>query len=576
MVKKNIKETIKKHNLINPGEHIVIGLSGGPDSVCLFSVLNELKDELGITLHAVHVNHGFRPGAADEDQRYVEQLCAEKGVECTSFAYDCNAIAREQGLSSEEAGRKARYESFLRVAEGLMTGDSQNTCGKNAVCSTDACQNDDFSAKSHMQIAQSAPIPADKIKIAVAQNADDQAETVLFRLLRGTGTDGLAGIAYRRKEQNIEVIRPLLDTWRKDIEAYCDEHGLQPRTDHTNLQPIYTRNKIRLDLIPYLQENFNANIMETLGRLSRIASEDKDYLWKCANEAYNRIRVHGSEPQGYTDQDNAILQGIKAVPETAEQENSVIETLNQQELAELEPAIRHRVILKALQEVGLMQDVTAAHLDAVDSILTATGESKIIELPDGYRVSVRYGEVAVYHVNHMPNEAVAFGVCQNADFSSKCLAPEQKTQKVSHADGQKTKFDKIRHALEDTKHVPSGQSATFDTIRHAAGVPNKQTAQFDADKIAAVHGVVQPVFRTRQPGDYIAIKGGRKKLQNLFVDMKIPREYRDSIKVAAVGSEILWIPEQPAKGIRTARYNHRFKLDPDTKKCLMLEIDCEI
>jgi tRNA(Ile)-lysidine synthase len=205
--------------------------------VCLFSVLNELKDDLGITLHAVHVNHGFRPGAADEDQKYVETLCAECGVESTSFLYDCNAIAEEHGLSSEEAGRKVRYESFLKIAAELVQKG----------------------------------IPEEKIKIAVAHNADDQAETVLFRLLRGTGTDGLAGMAYSRMEKNICVIRPLLDTWREDIEAYCAAQGLNTRTDHTNLQPIYTRNKIRLDLIPYLQDNFNANIMETLGRLSRIA-----------------------------------------------------------------------------------------------------------------------------------------------------------------------------------------------------------------------------------------------------------------------------------------------------------------
>jgi tRNA(Ile)-lysidine synthase len=162
MVKKNIINTIKKHNLINANEHIVIGLSGGPDSVCLFSVLNEWKDDLGITLHAVHVNHGFRPGAADEDQKYVETLCAECGVESTSFLYDCNAIAEEHGLSSEEAGRKVRYESFWKIAAELVQKG----------------------------------IPEEKIKIAVAHNADDQAETVLFRLLRGTGTDGLAGMAY--------------------------------------------------------------------------------------------------------------------------------------------------------------------------------------------------------------------------------------------------------------------------------------------------------------------------------------------------------------------------------------------
>ena len=551
MVKKNIKNTIRKHNLINADEHIVIGLSGGPDSVCLFSVLNELKEELGITLHAVHVNHGFRPGAADEDQQYVEQLCAEKGVECTSFTYDCSAIAREQGLSSEEAGRKVRYESFLKVAERLMQG-----CSGNDPQKIDG--RDDQSNK--------APVPAERIKIAVAQNADDQAETVLFRLLRGTGTDGLAGIAYRRKEQNIEVIRPLLDTWRTDIEAYCVEQGLNPRIDHTNLQPIYTRNKIRLELIPYLQENFNENIMEALGRLSRIASEDKDYLWKCAEEAYNRIRIAGSGQQDSKSSGEGTIilshQGITKTPVILDQQSTAQAPviLNQKDLADLEPAVRHRVVMRALQDVGLKQDVTAAHLDAVDSILTAAGESKTVEFPNGYRASVRYGEVAFYRditvSQNMDFVEACDMVCdKNADFSSKCHMEEQKLQKVSRDDGQR---------------------AMFDTVRHAQGAIKHQTAEFDADKIATIHGDAQPVLRTRREGDYIAIKDGRKKIQNLFVDMKVPKEYRDSVLMAAVGSEIIWIPQQPYKGIKKARYSYRYKLDMDTKNSLELEFDCEI
>lgn len=469
MVKKNIKNTIEKHNLINAGEHIVIGLSGGPDSVCLFSVLNDLKEELNFTLHAVHVNHGFRPGAADEDQKYAEQLCRENEIECTSFKYDCNEIAKQEGLSSEEAGRKARYESFLTVADEL--------------------------------IAQG--ISADKIKIAVAQNADDQAETVLFRLMRGTGTDGLAGMAYSRMERNIAVIRPLLDTWRKEIEGYCVEHSLNPRVDHTNLQSVYTRNKIRLELIPYLQENFNPNIMESLGRLSKVASEDKEYLWKCAEEAFATLRVNGAATDF---------------------------VFNQQGLAGLVPAIRHRVVMKALQELGLTQDVTFTHLEALDAVLGAEGESKMVEFPDGYRVSVRYGEVAFYRESGTYGKIASFSynVCQNDDF------------------------DKNRHA------------------------PGTQAARFDADKIAELHGEAQPVLRTRQPGDYISINGGRKKIQNLFVDMKVPREHRDTVKVVAVGSEILWIPLQQDKGIGRARYSHRFKLDSDTKNVLTIELNCGI
>ena len=531
MVKKIIKNTIKKHNLINADEHIVIGLSGGPDSVCLFSVLNELKKELQITLHAVHVNHGFRPGAAEEDQQYVEQLCAEKGVGCSSFVYDCNAVAAQEKLSSEEAGRKVRYESFLKVAEELIIQG----------------------------------IPADKIKIAVAQNADDQAETVLFRLLRGTGTDGLAGIAYRRKEQNIEVIRPLLDTRRKDIEAYCREQNLNPRIDHTNLQPIYTRNKIRLELIPYLEEHFNNNIMETLGRLSCIASEDKEYLWQSAENAYKELEVS---------------------PGVFEQKG----------LAELAPAVRHRVMMKALQQQGLTQDVTFSHLEALDAVLTAEGESRTIEFPDGYRASVRYGEVAFYRIGGEQHVAEGSGSCchQNAVLRVQVLpvaniqAKGDMSGETACAEAARTSdFDTNRHGAAPISHGAASISHGVAPISHGAapishGAAPKQdktvhqTAQFDADKVIHFHSSTRPVLRTRREGDYLSIKGGRKKLQDLFVDMKVPKEQRDRVMVAAAGSEILWLPVQPDKGIKKARYSFRCKLDKDTKKCLMLELDCEI
>ena len=546
MVKKNIRKTIEKHNLINKDEHIVIGLSGGPDSVCLFSVLNELKEELGITIHAVHVNHGFRPGAAEEDQAYVEQLCRQNGIECTSFVYDCNAIAAEEGLSSEEAGRKVRYESFLKVAEALMQD-----------------------------------VPADKIKIAVAQNADDQAETVLFRLLRGTGTDGLAGMAYSRMEKNIMVIRPLLDTWRKDIEAYCSEHGLQPRTDHTNLQPIYTRNKIRLELIPYLQENFNANIMETLGRLSRIAGEDKDYLWQCAEEAYDAlvIRPGFAQPDkvqaGRIQEAQAQSARNQAQPDRpaySEQQKNAPIIFEQKGLAELPPAIRHRVVMKALKNRGMEQDLTAAHLEAIDGILDTAGESRTVELPDGYRVSVRYGEAVFYREGA--------GCYKIADFSVGVFVKMLPDERGIAGSVEKKIPETGALCRSVEKEIPPGEMPPKG-VRIADCEACKsgrlaQIAQFDADKFTAVHGDVQPVFRTRRPGDYITIKGGRKKIQDLFVDMKVPKEHRDSVLMAAAGSEILWLPQQPEKGVKKSRYSNRYKLEQDTKNVLKLEFVCDI
>ncbi|MEL7658659.1 MAG: tRNA lysidine(34) synthetase TilS, partial [Bacillota bacterium] len=225
MITEKVKTTIVNNSLIEKGEHIVIGLSGGPDSVCLFHILYRLKDDFDISLHAVHINHGLRPGAADEDQKYTEALCADYQVPCHSFSFDVNGIAKEAGISSEDAGRQVRYRSFFEVALEI-----ERKTGRS-------------------------------VKIAVAQNRNDQAETILMRILRGTGTDGLCGIEYLRKEKGKgTIIRPLLDISREEIEEYCRENHLNPQIDLTNLKPIYTRNKIRLELLPYLRDNFNTNI----------------------------------------------------------------------------------------------------------------------------------------------------------------------------------------------------------------------------------------------------------------------------------------------------------------------------
>ena len=494
MVKKKIRDTIHKNNLINRGEHIVIGLSGGPDSVCLFSVLKELADEMDFALYAVHVNHGFRPGAAEEDQAYVEALCQQHGVSCIPFKYDCNAIAREHGLTSEEAGRKVRYESFIRVAQALI---------KNGV-------------------------PQDSVKIAVAQNADDQAETVLLRLLRGTGPDGLAGMAYSRMEQNICEIRPLLDTWRSEIETYCEEKQLLPRIDHTNLQPIYTRNKIRLQLIPYLQENFNPNIMEALGRLSRSAGEDKAYLWQQAEAAYAELKIR----DGLLQQD-----GLKQLPQP----------------------LKYRVIMKAFSQIGLDQDITTAHLEVADRILEAAGESREAEFPGGYKMIVRYGEAAFVRPEGTDTTAwdlkVRIENCyQNAGFSGELLPNAAKSAK-GNTDGSES-------PAQDTNssEPPVQEVAVFDYEKFTA-------AQCDETRIE---------LRTRREGDFLPLTNGRKKLQNYFTDEKVPKEARDKVRFAAIGSEILWIPAQPELGIKKSRYNPKYKLDSATKNRLILELICEI
>lgn len=344
MLKKRFIETLTEYELIDKGDHIVIGLSGGPDSVCLFDLLLNVADEMELTIHPVHVNHKFRPGAAEEDQAYVEELCRSRGLECKSFVVDCNALAAETGMTSEEAGRKARYDAFYDTAMEILEEDGTVS-----------------------------------VKIAVAQNANDQAETILFRLLRGTGTDGLAGIAYKRYERGICVIRPLLDFYRDEIEAYCEEKGLEPVTDHTNNEAIYARNRIRLELLPYLESKYNENIQETLVRLGHIAAADKDYIWQQTQMAYEHMIIEDEEDASADSGDEGILEIV----------------LDRAALAELHPAIRHRVVLKAFAEVGLEQDITAERLEAADKIIGKKQGPKMVEFPHGYQLKVAAGKVRV-------------------------------------------------------------------------------------------------------------------------------------------------------------------------------------
>ena len=338
-----VKDTIERHHLIRSDEHIVLGLSGGPDSVCLFHILLQLRDELGIHIHPVHVNHGLRPVAADQDQRYVEELCRSCGISCRVIAADCSALARELHLTDEEAGRKLRYDAFYEAALEILS----ELAGEHAGRLQDLT--------SH-------------VKIAVAHNADDQAETILFRILRGTGTDGLAGMAYEREERGFSVIRPILDLPREDIEEYCRENDLKPVEDHTNRQSVYARNKIRLQLLPLLEKEYNENIKACLLRMGGIAAADSEYLGACADEAYQQ----------------------------ALQERSAdVIVLDRAKLAGFHDAIRHRIVLNCFDELGLDSDITAERIAAADRIIAKKQAPKTVEMPRGYRLKVAAGKVYI-------------------------------------------------------------------------------------------------------------------------------------------------------------------------------------
>ena len=514
----SVKKLIQKESLLQKGMHVIVGLSGGPDSVCLFDMLCRLAEELALQLYPVHVNHQFRPGAAERDQAFCETLCTTRGWPCRSFVYDCAQIAEAEGMTAEEAGRKVRYEAFGMTAADLLRRG----------------------------------IAAQDIAIAVAQNANDQAETILFRILRGTGTDGLAGIAKKRyetvrwetaaksAEAQIAVIRPLLETQRAEIERYLAERNMTACIDQTNAEPIYTRNKIRLELLPYLAEQYNENIIAGLNRLGSIAQQDKAYLQETAARAFAAARVCGeTAARGETAVcvEAASHSEISTKQETAVRGREAALYLSCAVLRGLHTAIRTRVYQRALQEIGMTENFSSVQAEAIEQLLQTERPSAEAELPDGFRAARVYDKLKFYRAAH---GSAHIPTGDNA-----------KAVRDAAAAGQ-------RYRLWQT-----------DTAAYLALLAAGRLGVHGAFCADALPAGAQVEVRTRRDGDYLPIRGGRKKLQDFLVDAKVPKNRRDELLLLTCGSRILWILPSPLFHAPQLREKGRFCADAKVdRKCV--------
>ena len=247
MLKEEVLKTIETYNLIEKNDKIVIGVSGGPDSICLLHVLYGLKEKLGIEIVVAHVNHMLRD-VADLETEYVQNFCKKLGIECYVKKADILEISKTQKKGTEEVGRQIRYDFFDEVAKKTNSN-----------------------------------------KIATAHNSNDRAETVILNILRGSGLSGLKGIEPIRDNK---YIRPLINTDRQDIENYCNDNKLEPKYDKTNNENIYTRNKVRNTVIPYIKKEFNPNIIKTINRLSR---EENEYLQAITKQEFENLLIEKTE-----------------------------------------------------------------------------------------------------------------------------------------------------------------------------------------------------------------------------------------------------------------------------------------
>lgn len=310
-----VKKTIEKYNLISKNDKILIGVSGGPDSTCLLEILHEL----GFNVVVAHVNHGLRENAK-LDEEYVLKMSQKLNVPC--FIKRINLKEETNKMTLEEAGRKARYDFFYEV------------------CQKENCN-----------------------KIATAHNSNDNAETVLMNIIRGSGTTGLKGIEPFREN----IIRPLIECNRLEIENYCNEKNLSPRHDESNDEAIFTRNKIRLELIPYIEKNINSNVINNVNRMSKIVSEEEKFILNQVNEAYNSCVIKEEE--------GSLICGLKSF-------NS------------LDKVIKKRLIIKFIIKVlGNAKDIERVHIEDILKLCENNVGKKYLTPNKHIKISVDKGKV---------------------------------------------------------------------------------------------------------------------------------------------------------------------------------------
>ena len=293
-MKNKVLQTISKYNLVESGDKIVLGVSGGPDSISMLDILKGLKKELNFEIVVAHINHMIRAEAVD-DEKYVSDYCKKNNIEFYVKRIDVLQIANDKKIGTEEAGRKVRYEFF----EEVMKKTNAN-------------------------------------KIAIAHNKNDKIETIIMHLLRGSGISGLKGIEPKR---NNKYIRPIIECEREEIEHYCEINKLNPCIDKTNLENEYTRNKIRNVVIPYVKNEFNPNVIETIDRLSQVATEESNYIDLQTQKTYQKLIIEKTE--------NKISLKLK-------------------EFNEQEKVIKNRIILLVVKELmGSSEGIEKIHIEDI-------------------------------------------------------------------------------------------------------------------------------------------------------------------------------------------------------------------
>ena len=365
---------IRQHELLKAGDRVGVAVSGGIDSVALLRLLLELRGELGIVLSVVHFNHKLRGAESDADEQFVAELARRHDLEFFCDSDDVAGHAREEGVSLETAARELRYGFFRSLLEV--------TSGANAPAQIESLS----------RSAESAAPPAVLNKVATAHTLDDQAETVLMRVIRGAGLRGLGGIHPRipvedeHGETCGEIIRPLLATRRHELEQYLKEIAQPWREDSSNSETHFTRNRVRQLVVPLLEKEFNPAITETLAELAEIARGEEDF-WDNEIAGWMGTAVHWSEPEWARGRGGNGLIQISNGEDRIDKSSGLVMNATVDRVWFLgEPIAAQRRLIKA---IGDEADIPL-EFRHVDEILrfaaSETGSRNALFLPRGWKV----------------------------------------------------------------------------------------------------------------------------------------------------------------------------------------------
>lgn len=433
-MRRRVEMFAREHGMLEPGSRVVAGVSGGPDSLCLLDILCDMRREWRLEISAVHVHHGLRGGSADGDEAFVKKFCGERQVPCQVYHEQVERLARESKKSVEEAGRDIRYLRFEQW-RSQWGGDC----------------------------------------VAVAHHRDDQAETVLFQLARGSSLKGAGGI----RPVNGRIIRPLLCVSRREIERYLADRGILWREDETNREMDFTRNCIRQQILPLLENRVNRGAAAHLAAAALEFQEAEAYAADMEKHLY---------PQYVKESGAGRMVSERLLGETAFMER--------------------RILYRALREAaGSARDLSADHVRILADILSGPCGRRA-DLPCGVKAWKEAGRLVVLAADREEAGKTVSGEC-------------------------------IPLTAPGTFFVEGGCLTLRILQENSVNFPRKKyTKWLDCDRITD-----SLVLRRRRPGDRITIDaaGHHKKLKDFLIDRKVPRHKRDSLWLVADGSEVLWV-----------------------------------